>query len=130
MSTGNYGTGTIVAGLQTIVDVSKEYKETRDPASAGGEKTTWAEVVSLAVGNVGKIFKFIQSINMLGKEVADLEAKESPELCAGLELLYSPANPYVKSGAEKLVTGSLWMKEGIEDLIKAKKWEEENAEEV
>jgi hypothetical protein len=125
-SVGLYGTDKIAEGLVTIVDVVDDLKEARREDSAGGKKITWPESVGIVMANAGKVIKFAGSIDEMGKQVADLEAKESPEICAAVEKLYSPKNPYVKSGSEKLVTGGLWIKEGVEDLLKAKEWEASN----
>ena len=126
MSTGKYGIDEIAKTVDDIVEVSTDVKKMRNPESLGGEKIVFPEILNLTVTHAGKAVRLVGAIDDIGKEIADLEAKESPELCAAIEKLYSPSNPYVKSGAEKMVTGILWEKEGIEDLVKAKQWEKDN----
>jgi len=125
-SVGLYGIEKIAEGLQTIVNIVDDVKEAKREDSAGGKKITWPEGIGVVVQNAGKAIAFANALDDMGKEVADLEAKESPEICASIESVYSPKNPYIKAGAEKLVTGSLWVKEGIEDILKAKEWESMN----
>jgi len=127
MSTGKYGVSEIAKTVDDIVEFSVDVKKMRDTESMGGEKITFPEILNLTITHAGKGVRLAGAIDDIGREIADLEAKESPELCAAIEKLYSPENPYVKSGAEKIVTGILWGKEGIEDMAKAKQWEKKNS---
>lgn len=122
-SVGLYGTDKIAEGLQTVVEVIADIKAAKGEQTAGGEKVTAMEGLTIAVGNVGKLFNFVNSLDELGKQVADLEVKEAPEVCTAIEAVYSPANPYIKEGAEKLVASAIGVKEAVELFLKAKEWE-------
>jgi len=123
MSTGKFGVDNIARTIDDVVVVIQDVKNARAEESAGGKKITLAELINLTVSHAGKALKLAQSVDEIGNEVADLEAKEAPELVEALKKLYDPENPYVDSGAEKMITGILYLKEGAEDLILAKKWE-------
>lgn len=125
-SVGLYGTDEIAKGLQTIVEVVADIKAAKAEDSAKGKKITTMEAATIAVGNVGKLFNFANSIDEMGKEAADLEVKEAPEICAALEKLYSPENPFIKAGSEKLVAAVLGVKEAVELFLQAKEWEKTN----
>jgi hypothetical protein len=126
MSTGKFGVENIARTIDDVATVITDVKKAREEESAGGKKITLSELLGLVVSHSGKAVKLAQSIDEITDELADLEAKESPELVEALKKLYDPANPYVASGGEKMITGILWIKEGAEDLAKAKAWEGEN----
>ena len=125
-SVGLYGTDKIAAGLQTVVEVIADIKAAKGEQTAGGTKVTPIEGITIAVGNVGKLFNFVNSLDELGKQVVDLEVKEAPEVCTAIEAVYSPANPYIKEGAEKLIASGIGIKEAVELFLKAKEWEAKN----
>lgn len=114
----------IVQSINDGVEVYKDFKDAKAEDSPGGVKIKISEVISIAVSNLGKAMNFFNSLSEIKDELVDLEAMEAPELVDALKSIYDPTNPYIDSGATKLITGILYLKEGIEDVVKAKTWEE------
>lgn len=106
-----------IALLKVVVEI----KTNIENKSKEGKLSWWDKIV-LILGNIGKIVKVSKNIVEIGQEVVDIDSKEAEEVVAELERIYSPKNPFVTTGAKKLIQAIVLTKEGSLDLMDAKKW--------
>lgn len=112
--------------LENFPKVYESVEEKKAVESAGGEKITWPETVSLVMEHGKDALYLVSNLKEMALEAKDYEAADAEEVNEQLTKLFNSENPYAREGAAKANLGVGNLKEGIELLVKAHKWEKEN----